>query len=138
MSSVESRSGVVSKPLRGITVLVVDDHEDTRELFGLVLLNAGADVLSASNADDALELMGRSSVRVLVCDLAMPRVDGLDLIRRVRERELAERRTPAIAVSGRALPEEVGAALAAGYDAHVAKPIEPSRLVERVRDLAYP
>jgi CheY-like chemotaxis protein len=126
----------VSASLGGITVLVVDDHDDTRELFGLVLLNAGAIVLSASNADEALELVGTRPLRVLVCDLAMPRVDGLDLIRRVRARSDEKGRVPAIADSGRALPEEAAAALDAGYDAHVAKPIDPERLVECVRELA--
>lgn len=122
--------------LDGITVLVVDDHDDTRELFGLVLLNAGAHVLSASDAEHALELIGRRAIDVLVCDLAMPRVDGLDLIRRVRARDDDKRAIPAIAVSGRTLPRDIGAALDAGYDAHVAKPIDPAGLVQRVHGLA--
>lgn len=126
----------LSRALDGITVLVVDDHDDTRELFGLVLLNSGARVLSACNADEALELVASMAVRVLVCDLAMPRVDGIDLIRRVRARSDDKGRIPAVAVSGRALPREVHAALEAGYDAHVAKPIDPARLVECVRELA--
>ncbi|MDQ3034316.1 MAG: response regulator [Myxococcota bacterium] len=126
----------MSGRLDGVTVLVVDDHDDTREVFGLVLLNAGAQVLSASNADEALELVAQRVVRVLVCDLAMPRIDGLDLIRRVRARDDEKRGIPAVAVSGRALPRDVGAALDAGYDAHVAKPVDPAQLIECVRQLA--
>jgi CheY-like chemotaxis protein len=126
----------VESPLAGITVLVVDDHDDTRELFDLVLARAGARVLSAGDAARALGIVADEAVHVLVCDLAMPRLDGLDLIRRLRARGDGKGALPAIAVSGRALATDVSTALAAGYDAHVAKPVDPSRLVACVRDLA--
>src|SRR5262249_52797003 len=70
--------------LDGLRVLVVDDHGDARELLGLVLRERGAEVLLAGGVAEALELLARASVDVLVSDLAMPGADGYALIERVR------------------------------------------------------
>ena len=119
------------KRLLGVRVLVVDDDEDTRELFALALQEAGADVRTASSASEGFDTVRDWPPAVMVSDLLMPAVDGFSLLRKVRSLHAA-RRIPAIAVSGMVCQEDRDAALAAGFDEHVAKPLGPDDLVMAV------
>ena len=123
--------------LGGVRVLVVEDKAVTRELITTVLVECGAAVTPAASADQALAEMGRAQPEVLVCDLAMPDVDGLELIRRVR-RLPPERggKTPAAALTGFARRADAERALEAGFEAHVVKPFEPVHLARVVAQLA--
>ena len=122
-----------------VRVLVVDDDADSRELIRTVLHHSGADVTAAGSVADALEALRESTIDVILSDLGMPGADGFDFIRRVREIERAsgERPIPAVALTAYASGEDRERALAAGFQVHIAKPIEPSRLlailVEAVR-----
>ncbi|PYM25014.1 MAG: hybrid sensor histidine kinase/response regulator [Candidatus Rokuibacteriota bacterium] len=123
--------------LEGLRVLVVDDHDDARELIRTVLQQCGADVAVAASADEALDTLDRLRVDVLVSDLAMPGADGYDLIRRIRGRERGTGGAvlPAVALTAYAGTVDRARALAAGFQAHASKPIAPDELATLVQSL---
>lgn len=128
--------------LAGLRVMIVDDELDTRELLVAMLEQRGAEVIAADSTADALEKLFRASngafPDVLVSDIGMPGQDGIDLITRVRE--MASDRggnIPAIALTAYARDEDRARVLAAGYQRHVAKPVEPSILATTIADLAH-
>jgi CheY-like chemotaxis protein len=123
--------------LAGIRVLVVDDEEDARELLKTVFGNRGALVTTVASAADALHEVDRAVPDVIVSDIGMPLEDGYSLIRRLRARPEREvRNVPAVAVTAYASAADREKAIAAGYQAHVAKPFEPDQVVHVVHDLA--
>jgi PAS domain S-box-containing protein len=124
-------------PLHGITVLVVDDHEDARELMCAVLGRCGAQVVAVDSAAAALEALDRSHPDVILSDLEMPGEDGYSLIRKVRERP-PERggAIPAAALTAYARTEDRLHTLRAGFHRHVPKPVPPDELAEIVASLA--
>ncbi|HEY8516681.1 MAG TPA: ATP-binding protein [Candidatus Binatia bacterium] len=123
--------------LDGLVVLIVDDEPDTLDVVGEVLRSAGAQVVTATSATDALEKFEHRAPDVLVSDLAMPGEDGFALIRKIRARD-PERggRIPAIALSAYSGAEDRRQSLNAGYQLHVAKPIEPHELVKVLHELS--
>jgi PAS domain S-box-containing protein len=122
--------------LRGVTVLVVDDDRDTRELLATVLRQAQATVLEADSAAAALKTLERQVPDVLVADLAMPGVDGYELIGRIRAQAGHGLRLPAVAVTAYARGEDRERALSAGFDRHLPKPVDPGELCRTVAKLA--
>jgi two-component system CheB/CheR fusion protein len=123
--------------LDGVRVLVVDDEADTRELVREVLTRCGAEVVTATDAREGLQALERERFDVLVSDVVMPGQDGHDLIRAVRALP-PERggRIPALALTAYASIEDRDAALAAGFQQHAAKPVEPGDLAAAVAVLA--
>ena len=122
-----------SVDLRGLTVLVVDDQADARELIACMLEDCSATVLTAGSVAEALAVMASSCPDVLVSDIGMPDADGYELLRRVRE--LAPERggrVPAIALTAFARSEDRTRAMRAGFLVHVAKPVDPSELVATI------
>ena len=125
-----------SLSLKGVRVIVVDDEPDARELARVVLSDEGAVVEVASTAGEALAILARSGPCLLVSDIGMPGRDGYDLIRAVRS--LPRDRggdTPAAALTAFARVEDRRRALAAGYQLHATKPVEPLELVALVASL---
>lgn len=123
--------------LDGLRVLVVDDEPDTLEVVGAALRHAGADVVSAASAAEALRCLRASVPDVLISDLAMPGEDGFDLITKVRAlSNESGGRVPAVALSAFTGAEDRHHALDAGFQLYVAKPIEPLELVRLVRRLS--
>ncbi|HEX8492114.1 MAG TPA: PAS domain S-box protein [Pyrinomonadaceae bacterium] len=123
--------------LGGVRVLVVDDHADSRELLSLVLGDYGAKVLTASSVKEALELLRRERIDVLVSDIGMPFEDGYDLIRKVRSLSATEGGSmPALALTAYADERDRKRALSSGFQQHLSKPIEPSELIAAVSNLA--
>jgi CheY-like chemotaxis protein len=120
--------------LSGIRVLVVDDEADARHLVRRVLKECGADVAVAESAAEALKLVGSFRPDILVSDVGMPDQDGYDLIRQVRGR-LAAKTLPAVALTAFARSEDRRRALLAGFQTHVAKPVDPAELVAVVASL---
>ena len=113
-----------------LRVLVVEDEADAREFLTTLLARFGADVVPVSSVQEALVGLEARRPDVLVTDLAMPDEDGFSLIRKVRTMECAGgTRLPAIAVTALASAEERQRAMAAGFDAHFAKPFEPIDVV---------
>ena len=115
--------------LRGLTVLVVDDEADARELVSRVLENQGAKVVLARSGEEALEVIEFNRPDVLVSDVGMPGMDGYHLIREVRASETKGQRLPAVALTAFARAEDRKRAMLAGYQSHLAKPFDTAELV---------
>jgi CheY-like chemotaxis protein len=125
--------------LQGIRVLMVDDQLDTLEATSRILAEFGAVMTTASSAPAAIDHLRRERQHILLSDIGMPEVDGYYLIRVVRETlGLGTRDLPAIALTAFSRPEDKDRALAAGYQAHFAKPIRPEALVPVIAALARP
>jgi signal transduction histidine kinase/ActR/RegA family two-component response regulator len=126
-----------SPMLYGLTVLVVDDDMDSRHFVAHILQDSGAAVVEAASAASALEIVVRDHPDVILSDVGMPQQDGYDLIRQVRSlsRE-AGGKTPAAAVTAMSRSQDRTRALLAGFQTHVAKPIESSELLAVVAALA--
>jgi CheY-like chemotaxis protein len=123
--------------LDDVTVLVVDDDPDAREVLGEMLRLRGAHVTVAASAAEALQAFTEVLPQVLISDIAMPDQDGLELIRRIRRlKSQGGGRTPALALTAHAGPNDSMAALAAGFDRYLAKPVDPKELVGVVAQLA--
>jgi signal transduction histidine kinase/CheY-like chemotaxis protein len=134
-----ARRSSPSRLLTGIDVLVVDDEEDARELLRTVFDSYGARVTTAGSAADALRELDRAVPHIIVSDIGMPGEDGYTLMRRIRARSArAGGDVPAIALTAYASAADRDAALAAGYQAHVAKPFEPAQVVRLIHDLTRP
>jgi PAS domain S-box-containing protein len=121
-------------PLAGIRVLAVDDEPDARRLVRRVLAECGAEVAVAESAAEALRLVESFRPDILVSDVGMPDQDGYDLIRQVRGRAAAKA-LPAVALTAFARSEDRKRALLAGFQTHVAKPVDPAELVAVVASL---
>ena len=127
----------VTSELAGLTVLVVDDSEDARDLMRRLLEDCAAEVLTAGTVDEALALVERKKPDVLISDIGMPDADGYELLKRVRA--LGPDRggkVPAIALTAFARSEDRTRALRAGFLVHVSKPVDPSELIATVLSVA--
>jgi signal transduction histidine kinase len=123
--------------LRGVSVLLVDDNEDILELSRRVLEERGAAVVTVNSVVAALAQLSAVRPQVLVSDISMPKLNGYDLIRTVRnDMRLDEYMLPAVAMSAFARPLDQQRALQAGYQAYVIKPLQPHLLIRAVARLA--
>ncbi len=122
--------------LDGVRVLLVEDNPDTLDMLRFIFDEAGAEVIPATSVDDALDALERFRPDALVSDIAMPDRDGYDLIREIRSRD-PERggKIPAVAVTAYARAEDRVRVLAAGFQMHIAKPIDPDELIAVVASL---
>ena len=119
--------------LRVAVALVVDDEKDACELLATILTRAGARVETASSVSEALQQLDATPPDVLLADIGMPVNDGYALIREVRRREAhTEQHLPAVAITAYARNVDRDRALAAGFDQHLSKPINPAAVLEAV------
>jgi signal transduction histidine kinase/CheY-like chemotaxis protein len=127
-------AGAEPGPLRlsGLRVLLVDDEPDAREVVCSALEELGAEVTSVPSAAEAMAALGRGGADILVADIGMPEEDGYSLIRRIRKLEGDLAGLPAIALTAYAGDGDRRRALEAGFQVHLAKPIEPRLLAETV------
>jgi signal transduction histidine kinase/CheY-like chemotaxis protein/PAS domain-containing protein len=122
--------------LSGLSVLVVDDDPEGRELVRTILEEHGALVSVSASVPEALELFDAESPNLVLTDVAMPDEDGFALLARIRARGTAAGGgTPVVALSAHARPEDRAAALAAGFQAHLTKPIQPDTLIRTIAGL---
>jgi signal transduction histidine kinase len=119
--------------LDGISVLVVDDELNARQVATAILQEKGAQVAEAASADEALALAAGGRVDVIVSDIAMPVTDGYEMMRQLRQR--GGRFVPSVALTAKVTPEDVAMALSAGYQRHVPKPVSAPALVRTVAEL---
>jgi CheY-like chemotaxis protein len=123
--------------LRGVRVLIVDDEPDSRHLVTRILQTCHADVTAAASFDEALQAIQDRPPHVLISDLGMPDHDGFELIRAVRALPAARGGSvPAAALSAFARSEDRRRAMMAGFQTHVAKPVEPAELIAVVASLS--
>lgn len=117
--------------LRGATILLVEDDDDARNMLASVLLSAHAIVETASNASEALTLFDGIRPDLVVSDIGMPEMNGYEFIAELRKRERALGRSgvPAVALTAYARVQDRMRALTAGFQMHVAKPVEPAELL---------
>jgi CheY-like chemotaxis protein/anti-sigma regulatory factor (Ser/Thr protein kinase) len=120
--------------LAGVKILVVDDEPDACEMLQHLFRLSGAQVEVAMSAEEALKVCDSFSPDVLVSDIGMPNVDGYELLRRIRNS--GKTQLPAVALTALSRIEDRVKALAAGYQMHVAKPVEPAELLAVVSSLA--
>ncbi|HXI30911.1 MAG TPA: ATP-binding protein, partial [Vicinamibacterales bacterium] len=125
--------GVEASNLRGVRVLAVDDEPDALTLITEILEAAGAHVSIAHSATEALGAIQLACPDVLVADLGMPRVDGFELIARIRQSsDRCVREIPAAALTAYARSEDRARAIRSGFQIHLAKPIDPAALIAAI------
>jgi PAS domain S-box-containing protein len=130
----ESRSETTS--LEGLRILLIDDETDALDLISVELAQYGAKITSTSNAEDALKALESSEYDLLISDIGMPNVDGYELIRKIRAQENSRhQRIPAVALTAYARVQDRMRAIMAGFNTHVAKPVEASELITVVASL---
>jgi PAS domain S-box-containing protein len=126
-----------ASPLTGIRLLVVDDEVDTRELIAFILDQRGASVTTAASGLEALQLIAKTEFDVLVSDIGMPEMDGYMLMRQIRAMQSAgNSQMRAIALTAYAGEMNQRQALVAGFQHHMAKPVDPEQLVQAITCLA--
>jgi PAS domain S-box-containing protein len=113
-------------------LMIIEDDLDTLEMLRATLEKHGFRVTACESADESLRLAPANSVDLVISDIGMPRMDGFEMIRRLREIKNYET-VPAIALSGYATRKDVNAALAAGFDAHISKPVDPRELLKLIK-----
>ena len=117
-------------------VLVVDDERDAQEMIASVLTHCDALVTASSSTAEALDRIRTAEPHIVVADIGMPGEDGYTLIRKLRALDAGRYAdTPAIALTAYARAEDAARARAAGFDLHLAKPVEPATLVQSVPGL---
>ncbi len=121
--------------LTGLRVLIVDDELDARTWIQRLLQNCNAVVTTAASAEEAIDVVLRESPHVLISDIGMPSADGYSLIKRIRSMPDAHSAIPAIALTAYARTEDRIKVLQAGFQSHLAKPVEPNELVSMIRNL---
>jgi PAS domain S-box-containing protein len=142
LSAAEARSAEplagdpAERRIAGLRVLVVDDEPDARELFTRLLEDHGVVVMTAASAADALAILRERRIDVLVSDIGMPGMDGYELIRRVRALGGDISAMPAVALTAYARAEDRARALEAGFQLHLAKPVESAVLLASLAKLA--
>jgi len=125
--------------LSNTQVLVVDDEPDIRDLISFILQDYGVQVTTVSSAQEALEALSESIPDVLISDIGMPKTDGYMLMREVRSRSPEQGgNVPAIALTAYAGEMNQQQALAAGFQMHISKPVDPDVLVKAIVDLIEP
>jgi CheY-like chemotaxis protein len=123
--------------LSGLRVLVIDDLAEAREVFSAMLQSWGAQVDTASTAASGLAALGRFKPDVVLCDIAMPGENGFSFIRRVRALEPSQGgKTVVVALTAFAGAEDAQRSLDAGFDAHLAKPVDATDLSRLIAKLA--
>jgi len=132
-TSLGSAGEISASSLAGLRVLVVEDDPDARDVLNAMLMAYGAEVTSVESGIAALELTATQTFEVLVTDIGLPDFDGVELLRRLRAGRHA---IPGVAVTAFATDDDRRRILASGFEAHVAKPIEPEQLVPAVASAA--
>jgi CheY-like chemotaxis protein len=130
-----SLTAMYASALAGLKILVVDDDADVLYLVKRILTSARADVSAASSAESALRNVAIARPDLIISDLEMPGCDGYELMQQIRRLPLDNGgATPAIALSAHTREADKAKARAAGFNAHIAKPMRAFRLIEAIRE----
>jgi CheY-like chemotaxis protein len=125
----ENETGLV-----GRRVLVTDDNATNRQVVGLILETVGIEPVFAENGREALQALSQQSFDLILMDMMMPEMDGVEATRRLRAGEAGPhaRGIPLLMLTANTLPEHVAQSFAAGADGHLAKPVSPAGLLSAV------
>ena len=121
---------------KSVHLMIVEDDPDTLEMLRATLESRGFQVTSCESAAQSLKVASAHQVDLIISDIGMPEMDGFQMIKRLREIS-GYQDVPAIALSGYTSEKDAKSALAAGFDAHVSKPVNPAELVEMVNGLLH-
>lgn len=121
-----------------VVVLLVEDDADSRALTSRVLADIGATVLEANSAESALAHLKTSRPTILISDIGMAKIDGYELLRRLRDAGYTPEQLPAIALTAFSRMQDRTQALDAGFQEHLVKPLDPQMLISRVAALSKP
>jgi CheY-like chemotaxis protein len=121
--------------LDGIRVLAVDDEQDSLDLLRTILENAGAMVTTAASGAEALDAIRSNPPDVVVADIGMPSMDGLQLVRALRQMDEPLRSTPAAALTAYGRSQDQITSMASGFQTHLVKPVDPLDLIVAVSSL---
>jgi PAS domain S-box-containing protein len=136
-AAVMSQDPDVMVVLDHVNVLLVEDDPDNREVLRTILEQHHASVSATASAREALEILSSARPNILISDIGLPDIDGFELIRRIRQLDPSEGgRIPAVALTAHASAEDRTKALRAGFQAHIAKPVDPRELVASIASLA--
>jgi signal transduction histidine kinase/response regulator RpfG family c-di-GMP phosphodiesterase len=139
-ASVPGKNGLphgFSKALKGLRILVVDDEADSRDLVSAIITHCGGKVKCCESTTEALQTFSEWKPDLLVSDIGMPNEDGYTLIRKLRKLRLKRaKEIPAVALTAYATDDDRARTRAAGFQTHVAKPIEPELLVRTIAGAA--
>jgi CheY-like chemotaxis protein len=116
------------------SILIVDDYDDARDVWTTLLEAEGFDVLTAANGPDALAAALSKLPNLIVLDLSLPGMSGVDVARAIRD-QMSERPMPLVALTGYSDPQHLAQAREAGFDLILTKPCTPSVLIEEIRRL---
>ncbi|MEH2287013.1 hybrid sensor histidine kinase/response regulator [Nostoc sp.] len=132
-----STATFTSSPLMGLQVLVVDDNDDTRDFFSIVLQQFGAIVTAVASGYEALQALTQSKPDILLSDIGMPEMNGYMLMQQVRtlEAKIGGKKMPAIALTAYAGEINQQYALRAGFQQHIVKPVAPEELLMAISNL---
>ncbi len=136
MGGNKNRLDNCSPVLDGLRILVVEDEVDTRDLILTVLKQCGAEVRGSESAAEALVVFKEWSPDLLITDIGLPKEDGFSLLRKVRELNQQSGQIPAVALTAYATPEDRDRVLSAGFQMHIAKPVEPEELLTIIANIA--
>lgn len=115
-----------------LRILIIEDNAENMALLVYLLQSAGHTVFQASDGEAGLEVVGRETLDLVLCDIRMPGIDGYEVARRMRA-EPSLRVLPLVAVTASVSGADRETALSAGFDDFVAKPIDPARFLEQVQ-----
>jgi PAS domain S-box-containing protein len=132
-SQQSAKAGSEASP-KIVHLMIVEDDPDTLEMLRATLEARGYSVTACESAAQTLEVASANQVDLIISDIGMPEMDGFQMIKQLREVE-GYQNVPAIALSGYASKKDAKAALAAGFNAHVSKPVDPAELVIMVNGL---
>ncbi|HET7061031.1 MAG TPA: ATP-binding protein [Nitrosospira sp.] len=129
--------GARAPSFKGLTILVVDDELDAREIIKRILTSRGAAVITAASAGEGLDIVRAKKPDLIISDIGMPGKNGYEFLREVRVFQMkAGTYTPAVALTAFAHPDDACKALDAGYQRHLIKPIDSFRLITTIAELA--
>jgi len=113
-------------------ILVIEDNADNRDLMSYLLTSQGHEIETAADGEIALKALDERTFDLIICDVHLPKIDGLEIVSIVKSRgEL--RRVPVIAVTALAMVGDRERLLAAGFDAYIPKPIDPESFLEEIQ-----
>ena len=137
LDAVGGEAPAQDQKLDGIRILLLEDERDSRNALQAVLRQAAAEVTAVESARAALASLTDSSPDIIVSDIGMAEMDGLEFIRRVRLKEMEKKSSnvPALALTAFGADEDHRRAIAAGFTAHISKPVDPAFLLSTVRSL---